>query len=740
MPLSHDCISSACTLPAISTSASPRRFWSPRFICLYSGGLAVSAGNASFRTMSSLAQGKSRAFQLRQNPLSGESEWIVIDEEGDEESDAAAVPRFLLASTSYLDMLNDSRRNHAFRLAIEKIVTGPCHVLDIGAGTGLLSMMAARAMMKSRAGGDGSISACESYLPMVKLMRRVLRANGMEGMVKLFHKRSDELQVGVDLNAPADVLVSEILDSELLGEGLIPTLQHAHDMLLIDKPKTVPYRATTYGQLVECSHLWKLHDLQGNEARASDGLSLAPAGLENIIDAKDQQYSMHCSSFRSDVRLLSEPFKIFEFDFWKRPDSHGETEMWIKITNDGKAHAVVSWWVLLLDQEGSIFYSTAPRWIGSETEGGVDNWCDHWRQCVWFFPGRGTHVSMGSEVLFKAVHNDAHVSYSLKLDKGTDSIVLNSGSCLLLSPERIAIYGDKDIRSAVMTAIKNALQRVRFPLCVVSDDSVLLTILVASLSKTSNVISSLCGLQRRGYAYLEAVSNANGFSMDRIQVLGRSALYLIEDSIPRKVDILMAEPFYCGIEGMVPWKNLRFWKERSMLEPILSKDAIIIPYKGILRSCGMYIPDLWNSRCSLKEIEGLDHSVANEILGACGNLPLSLKSPCIACSIWQCGEYKELGKAFSVMEFDFREQIHACHSKIKMDFSVPGTCHGFALWIDWVVDEESSIIISTGPVNRYWKQGVKLLSEPVKVNPGSSVEIEASFDPSTLDITVESFP
>jgi hypothetical protein len=43
------------------------------------------------------------------------------------------------------------------------------------------------------------------------------------------------------------VQVSEILDSELLGEGLIPTLQHAHDMLLVKNPKTVPYRATTYG-------------------------------------------------------------------------------------------------------------------------------------------------------------------------------------------------------------------------------------------------------------------------------------------------------------------------------------------------------------------------------------------------------------------------------------------------------------------------------------------------------------
>lgn len=43
--------------------------------------------------------------------------------------------------------------------------------------------------------------------------------------------------------------VSEILDSELLGEGLIPTLQHAHDELLEPNSQMIPYRATIYGQV-----------------------------------------------------------------------------------------------------------------------------------------------------------------------------------------------------------------------------------------------------------------------------------------------------------------------------------------------------------------------------------------------------------------------------------------------------------------------------------------------------------
>lgn len=82
--------------------------------------------------------------------------------------------------------------------------------MESRAGTGLLSMMAARALAAAGGEGRGSVSACESYLPMGKLTRRVLRANGMENKVKVFHKRSDELRVGVDLDSRADILVTSL--------------------------------------------------------------------------------------------------------------------------------------------------------------------------------------------------------------------------------------------------------------------------------------------------------------------------------------------------------------------------------------------------------------------------------------------------------------------------------------------------------------------------------------------------
>ncbi|EFH46406.1 hypothetical protein ARALYDRAFT_355089 [Arabidopsis lyrata subsp. lyrata] len=80
-------------------------------------GLTRLRSSVAARTMSS--QSSQRVFQLRQDPLTGNSEWIVIEDNDQPGTSTDG----LLATTSYLDMLNDSRRNRAYRLAIEKTIT-----------------------------------------------------------------------------------------------------------------------------------------------------------------------------------------------------------------------------------------------------------------------------------------------------------------------------------------------------------------------------------------------------------------------------------------------------------------------------------------------------------------------------------------------------------------------------------------------------------------------------------------
>jgi predicted O-methyltransferase YrrM len=66
--------------------------------------------------------------------------------------------------------------------------------LDIGTGTGLLALLAARRLRD--VGINAHVTACELFPPMATLARRVVAHNGMEGCISVVGKRSDELNVG----------------------------------------------------------------------------------------------------------------------------------------------------------------------------------------------------------------------------------------------------------------------------------------------------------------------------------------------------------------------------------------------------------------------------------------------------------------------------------------------------------------------------------------------------------------
>lgn len=99
------------------------------------------------------------------------------------------------------------------------------NVLDIGTGTGLLSMMAVVA-------GADNVFACDAFTPMLECAKRVVRRNGLEDRIKLIPKRSNELVVGVDIPYRCNLLVTEVFDTELIGEWAISTFNHAHEQLL----------------------------------------------------------------------------------------------------------------------------------------------------------------------------------------------------------------------------------------------------------------------------------------------------------------------------------------------------------------------------------------------------------------------------------------------------------------------------------------------------------------------------
>lgn len=182
-------------------------------------------------------------FKQIRNPITGRSEWEPQCEDYDYHQE--------IARSAFADMLHDTERNQKYFAAL-KIAIDIVHkrgdqanVLDIGTGTGLLSMMAVQC-------NADTITSCEAFRPMADCAEKIIEQNGMRDRIHLIKKRSTEIRIGEDMKQRANILVTEVFDTELIGEGAIGIFNHAHRDLLEPGCIVVPDSATMYAQVVEC--------------------------------------------------------------------------------------------------------------------------------------------------------------------------------------------------------------------------------------------------------------------------------------------------------------------------------------------------------------------------------------------------------------------------------------------------------------------------------------------------------
>ena len=116
-------------------------------------------------------------------------------------------------------LLADDVRTEAFRKAIEATVGPDDVVVDIGAGTGILSLFAARA-------GARKVYAVESTA-IAHLAQRIVRDNGFTSKIEVI--RADARDV--ELPELATVLVSECLGNFLMSDGMISALASCRRLL-----------------------------------------------------------------------------------------------------------------------------------------------------------------------------------------------------------------------------------------------------------------------------------------------------------------------------------------------------------------------------------------------------------------------------------------------------------------------------------------------------------------------------
>ncbi|XP_054310048.2 protein arginine N-methyltransferase 7 isoform X12 [Pongo pygmaeus] len=348
-----------------------------------------------------------KIFCSRANPTTGSVEWLEEDEHYDFHQE--------IARSSYADMLHDKDRNvkyyQGIRAAVSRVKDRgqKALVLDIGTGTGLLSMMAVTA-------GADFCYAIEVFKPMADAAVKIVEKNGFSDKIKVINKHSTEVTVGPEGDMPcrANILVTELFDTELIGEGALPSYEHAHRHLVEENCEAVPHRATVYAQLVESRRMWSWNKLFPIRVQTSLGeqVIVPPVDLEScpgapsVCDIQLNQVSP------ADFTVLSDVLPMFSIDFSKQVSSSAachsrQFEPW----TSGRAQVVLSWWDIEMDPEGKIKCTMAPFWAHSDPE--EMQWRDHWMQCVYFLP-QEEPVVQGSALFLVAHHDDYCVWYSLQ--------------------------------------------------------------------------------------------------------------------------------------------------------------------------------------------------------------------------------------------------------------------------------------------------------------------------------------
>ncbi|KAL8439337.1 hypothetical protein Efla_002817 [Eimeria flavescens] len=140
------------------------------------------------------------------------------------------------------EMIKDTVRTGSYQRAImdnEHLFRGKV-VLDVGSGTGILSLFAARAGAKHVYGVECS--------EIVRIARKIAAANGLDDRVTFVEGKAEEITLPVE---KVDIIVSEWMGYFLLYESMLDTVIYCRDKWLAEDGLMFPDRAHLYLAAIE---------------------------------------------------------------------------------------------------------------------------------------------------------------------------------------------------------------------------------------------------------------------------------------------------------------------------------------------------------------------------------------------------------------------------------------------------------------------------------------------------------
>jgi protein arginine N-methyltransferase 1 len=193
-------------------------------------------------------------------------------------------------------------------------------VVDIGAGTGILSFLACSA-------GASRVYAIEGG-PVIEVARELCERSGFGDRVVLIN----EWSTGVDLPEPADVVITETIGNAAIDEGIIAWTIDARRRLLRSGGLVLPQRVQMWTAAVES---WDDH------AQVSDwSAPTLPVDYSVVRDRAAR--TLWFADLRED-QLLTESTLVADVDLRVVADETVTASGEVTVRRDGTLHGLACW-------------------------------------------------------------------------------------------------------------------------------------------------------------------------------------------------------------------------------------------------------------------------------------------------------------------------------------------------------------------------------------------------------------
>jgi len=262
-------------------------------------------------------------------------------------------------------MLSDPLRMRRLEAAIASRVTPGCVALDLGGGTGVLSMMALRA-------GAAKVFVVERT-PVISLAKELLDANGFSGRAEFIE--SDWRDAAVP--EPADVLIIEALGPFGIDEGILGAVARARkDGLIRPGAPVVPEKLKLHVAPVCCEDAHRAVSFWDEKPAGFDFSALKDAAVNavyNRVFAKDE--------------IVAPPATVAEYDFSSGPLDDFSAEPVFSFEKDSVVHGFAGWF-------------SSDLGSGAEIDTSPFSESTHWKQN--YFPlRRGFSLLRGDTIKLK---------------------------------------------------------------------------------------------------------------------------------------------------------------------------------------------------------------------------------------------------------------------------------------------------------------------------------------------------